>query len=289
MLRISQLKAFLAVIETGSFSQGAERLSLSKAAITQHIQHLESQLGVQLIKRTTRRLALTELGEIFLDKAKQVLESLDEIEREIGQQTRLPKGALRVMSNPYFAKRFVIPQLEDFTSHFPDIHLTLLLEERFPDLEKEQIDLLVGVSMDGPQDMIRKQVASTRYLLCASPNYLARCGEPKRPHDLISHQYITHAMRRPDHLISFKKNETVMVQPSLRLNDADAMVQCASQGLGIIKVHDYMVKDKIETGELIEILKSFNEGSIPIYAYFKSHKYMTEKVRVFLKFVENHL
>ena len=140
------------------------------------------------------------------------------------------------------------------------------------------------MSIPGPADSIQRVIEKTRYVLCASPDYLKKYGTPKRPQDLIGHQYITHSMRRPDDVILFK-NDSIHVEPLLRLNDTKAMLQCALEGVGIIKLHEYVVREAIEQKKLVEILSSFAENELSIYLCYQARRYLQPKIRRFIDFV----
>ncbi len=166
----------------------------------------------------------------------------------------------------------------------PKLEIKLELAERFPDLEKENIDLIFGMSMPESLDLVRKRVATTRYVLCASPQYLKKYPLPKTPEDLRHHRYLTHSMRRPDHVILFKNNREVAVRPFLRINDSQALRDCAIQGMGIVQLHDYMVSDALRDGRLIELLKDFSSSQQPVYLYYQQSRYLQSKIRRFIDF-----
>lgn len=147
-----------------------------------------------------------------------------------------------------------------FIAKNPKWEIKLELAERFPDLEKENIDLIFGMSMPESLDLVRKRVATTRYVLCASPQYLKKYSPPKTLEDLRQYRYLAYSMRWPDHVILFKNNREVTVQPFLRINDSQALRDCAIQGMGIVQLHDYLVSDALEDGRLIELLREFSQA-----------------------------
>ncbi len=166
----------------------------------------------------------------------------------------------------------------------PQLRINLELAERFPDLDEEGIDLIFGMSMDAPLSLVRKRVADTRYIYCCSPSYLKQYGTPEVPSDINKHRYITHSMRKPDNILVFKGNKEIQVKPVLCLNDSRAMCDCAIAGMGIVKLHDYIVEDAIQSGDLVEILSGFQDTAQPVYLYYQQSRYLQPKIRKFVDF-----
>jgi DNA-binding transcriptional LysR family regulator len=284
MSKFERINTFIKVVEENGFAAAARVLYISTAAVSKQITALEQSLGVQLLIRNTRRLRLSEIGEQYYTTCKQALNQVLETETLITWEQKQPSGTLRITSNRYFAEQYLLPKLADFLQRYPKIKLDLELAERFPDLLQEDIDILFGVSMLGPTDLVCRKVATTRYVLCASPNYLATHGNLKNPADLKQHVYITHSMRQPANVVKFAENHIIHVEPSLWLNDAKAMLTCACQGIGIVRIHDYMVRDALTTGQLVELLPEYSETNIPVYLYYKPNRYLQPKIRCFIDF-----
>ncbi len=287
MSKFERINTFIKVIEENGFAAAARTLQVSPAAVSKQVTKLEKSLGVQLLKRNTRRLQLTEMGEQYYLTCKQALNQVLDIETLITWDQKEPNGILRITSNRYFAENYLLPRLAEFLAYYPKITLNLELAERFPDLSQEGIDILFGVSKLGSDDLICRKVTSTRYVLCASPSYLSQYGYPQIPADLKQHRYITHSMRQPANSLTFLQQQTIYIEPFLWLNDASAMLNCALQGLGIIKLHEYMVKEALATGKLIELLPQFNEPDLPVYLYYQPSRYLQPKIRCFIDFYFN--
>lgn len=284
MNKFECINTFIQVVEEHSFARAAKKQRLSAAAISRQIATLENALGVVLLRRTTRKLSLTEVGQTYYQQCKKTLQDLKTAEEAVLGSQKEAVGLLHVMSNKYFAKKYVLPRLSLFMKENPKLQIKLELGERFPDLAEENIDLVFGISMKGPSHLIQRQVATTRYVLCASPEYLKRNGVPQQPQDLLQHVYITHSMRVPDNLIRFKNDQEVIVQPTLWLNDSRAMIECALQGIGIAGLHDYMVHDRLAQQQLIEILPTYQLQSIPVFLYYQQSKHLQPKIRKFIDF-----
>jgi DNA-binding transcriptional LysR family regulator len=284
MSKLERISAFIEVVEKNSFAAAARHLGVSTAAISRQVSRLEADLGVSLLRRTTRQLALTEMGSQYYQQCKKVLGDLSEAELLLADSQAEAKGILSVTSSRYFALNYLIPRLAEFSALNPKLQIKFELAERFPDLAQEGIDLLFGVSMEGPAELVRRRVATSRYVLCASPDYLKKYGTPKTPEDLTKHLYITHSMRKPDNLIKFKDGRNLYLNPTLWINDSRAMRECAIQGMGIVNLHDYIVADALAEGSLIAFLSEYQEKQQPVYLYYQQSRYLQPKIRRFIDF-----
>ena len=284
MTHFSQIAAFIAVVEQNSFAGAARQQGVSTAAVSRQVARLEAELHAQLLHRTTRRVTLTEIGAQYYQQCKKTLGELAEAERTISASRSVATGTLSITSSRYFALQYLLPRLPGFMAQNPALEIKLELAERFPDLERENIDLIFGMSMPESLDLVRKRVATTRYVLCASPGYLKKRKTPKVPEDLLRHRYIAHSMRQPDNVVTFKNNREIMVKPVLRINDSQALRECAIQGMGIVQLHDYIVLDALQDGQLVELLKEFQEPRQSVYLYYQQSRYLQPKIRRFIDF-----
>lgn len=284
MNKLEQISTFISVIEENGFAAAARKRQISTAAISRHIMNLEASLKTQLIRRSTRKIVLTETGRAYYYQTKQVLAGLEEAEKAISESMTEARGVLKITCNRYFYTSHLQPRLPEFMAQNPFLKINLDLAERFPDLAREEIDLIFGVSLEGPENLVRKQFSTTRYILCASPIYLQKYGIPSEPSDLYKHHYITHTMRTPDNVLAFNNQEIIQLQPLLGLNDSRAICDCAVKGMGIVKLHDYVVLEFIEKGELVEILPQYGDPKQPIYLYYQQTRYLQPKIRRFIDF-----
>ncbi|RDI46098.1 LysR family transcriptional regulator [Aquicella lusitana] len=284
MSKFDRIAIFLSVVEENGFAAAARKRGLSTAAVSRQITTLESELGTQLLHRTTRHVSLTEVGEKYYQQCKKALYELRDAEMAITESKNEATGLLSVMANRYFAITHLLPTLPEFMRLNPLLRIHFQLAERFPNLEQEGIDILFGVSIEGAPDLVRRRITTTRYVLCASPAYLKKHGTPETPFDLTKHRYITHSIRNPNDVITFKDNLEVHVNPILLLNDSYAMRECAIGAMGIINLHDYMVADALANGKLVEILSDFQEQQKNIYLYYRKSRYLQPKIRKFIDF-----
>lgn len=284
MSKLERIQTFLSVIEANGFAAAARIKGISTAAISRQISALETDLGVELIQRTTRQIQLTEIGEVYYQQCKKTLSELNDAEIAISESRNEASGDLRVMVNRYFAAVYLLPKLSEFMKQNPNLRVHLQLAERFPNLEKEGIDILFGVSVEGSSQLVRRRVTTTRYVLCATPAYLKKYGVPKKPTDLINHRYITHSIRNPNDVIHFKNEVNIHMTPILWLNDAYAMLECALNDMGIVNLHDYMVSEALLQGKLIQILAEYQMPETQVYLYYQQNRFLHAKIRRFIDF-----
>ncbi len=285
MTDFAQIKTFVLVSELGSLAAAARAIGISPAAVSKQLTRLEAELGMQLLIRSTRKLELTEVGINYCLQCKRILEEIEAASDLISQIKTVPKGILKVVSGRHFAISYIVPHVKEFLFKYPKIELNLELAERIPDLNTEAIDVLIGMSISPNENAIQKRIGTTSYSLCASPDYLEKFGVPEKPEDLKNHRYIAHSMRKPDNELIFHNKESVTLTPTLRVNDAETMLNFALDGLGIVKLHHYVVKKHLEQGSLYELLTSYNTSEVPIYVAYPQRRFIPSKVRCFIDFI----
>jgi len=285
MDKLKHMKTFVLIVEEGSIVRAAKQIAITKAAASKQLIDLETELNTQLLFRTTRAMRLTEAGRSYYESAKKVLAAVSEADSIVNQACEKPIGTLRIMSHRYFCEKYIVKNIHEFIMLYPDLKLDIELADRFPDLAKENIDILCGIGHAGPDYLVRRKIASVHHVLCASAKYLAQYGMPRIPPDLKNHRYITHSFRKPDNVLLFKNNMEICLNYHVRVNDAQAMLQCALQDIGIIKIYDYFVDDFIRNGRLIEILKEYREQPKAIYIFYQQQKIMQKKIRLFIDFL----
>lgn len=284
MSKLERLETFIAVVEENSFVRASVKLGISNAAVSKQVSCLEKDLGVQLLNRSSRQLTLTESGHLYYEHAKKLAEGIKDIDSLLSDLRKEPSGPLFVSCGRHFAECLIIPHLFEFNKSYPKIQLRLDVSERLHDLAREGIDINMGHSrVGGPHDIHRK-IASTRYVICASPDYLAQNGTPLKPEDLYKHRYITHSSRDPDNVLLFKKGKELHLEPFMRINDTLIMKSCAIQGIGVVKMHHYAVADALKDGKLVEVLNGFDETIQNIYLCYQPTRYLQPKIRHFIDF-----
>lgn len=280
---LQHFETFLSVAEHSSFTRAAGHLGVSKAAVSQTIRLLEDGLKAPLFIRTTRRMRLTEEGEQLLVQCQKLKVELDIARGLVAGFADSPSGVLRISANPYFASERLMAVIEQYMQSFPDVLLELVAEERLPDMHREQVDIVFGVNWPAPDEVVARQIGLTRYVLCASPEYLAQHGTPQTIKALDQHRYIPHLGRNQDTLVIDLKSPTVLKQqPRFTIGSASLMKKAALKHMGIIQLHDYMVKDELDSGRLVEVLADCLKPAIPLYVYYLKPRYVLPKVKQFI-------
>lgn len=281
---ISQIRTLVLVSQLGSLAAAARTLNISPAAVSKQLTCLEKELGVLLLIRSTRRVEFTEIGVNYCVQCQRILEEVDTAANLISGAKKTPHGSLKIFSGRHFAAAYIVPYLQKFLTRFPEIEVCLELGERIPDLEFEGIDVLIGMSLSATGDVIQKRIGTTRYVYCASPDYLAAFGEPIKPLDLLTHRYITHGMRKPNDELVFPDKEVIRIKPYLRVNDTETMLKLSENGIGIVKLHDYVVNEHLKKGLLVKLFTSYTEPEIPLYLAFPRRRYIPAQARCFIDF-----
>lgn len=284
MIDLADMRLLVLITELGSLAAAARKLKVSAAAVSKQLNKMEKELKVQLLLRSTRRVELTDIGRDYSVQCQRVLEEASQADALISQMQAIPCGSLYVLSNPHFAASYIVPYISKFLSKYPQVHLNLELGERIPKLGEEAIDIVIGMSISASGDVIQKKIATTSYVYCASPEYFKVFGIPEKPEDLKKHRYMTHSMRRPDDSVKFDDGKDIAVQPYLRVNDTETLLKLALSGLGIVKLHRYVVQDYIKSGNLVELFTEQNKLEISIYVAYPQRRFVPSKIRCFLDF-----
>jgi len=281
------LISFIEVVNRSTMAEAARHLRITPAAVSKHIVSLEKELGVNLMKRSTRRVDLTEEGILYFEHAKQIIEAYKQAEAAISHSKEEPSGILKLVCGPQIGNLYVLPYLKEFLERYPKLRLHVELTQTMPDLEKEKVDVVVGLTSGIPVHWIQRTLMHARWVFCASPEYLEKHGEPKKPSDLQHHQLITRIQRLPNDRIEFKTGESITFEPYLYLNDTRAIRRSALHGLGIAQLHDYIIIEDLEKGRLVEILHEYThqDKTIPVLISYFPAAYIHIKIRRFIDFM----
>ena len=285
MDRFQEMRAFIAVVEAGSFVGAADALQLSKPAISRQVAELEARLGVRLLHRTTRKLSLTEEGDVFHARCREVLGALEEAEAEVSARRGHAVGVLKVSAPVSFGLLHLAPLWSAFMAAPPDVSLELSLSDRVVDLVEEGFDLAVRIARLPSSSLVSRKLSSTRTVLCASPRYLKAHGRPRHPSELTRHQVLAYNLLSIGESWEFTGPEgtvTVKVQPRLRTNSGDTCRAVALLHQGIILQPSFLVAEDLRAGTLVEILPQWKALELGIYAVYPSRKHVLPKVRLLI-------
>ena len=289
MGKFADIEALVAVVESGSFIAAGERLGVAKSMVSRRISQLENRLGSRLLNRTTRRLALTEAGRNFYQRAAQILADLDEAEQSVAAETIDLRGAIKLAAPLTFGLKHLSGAITDFLDAHPAIELNLDLNDRNINLIEEGFDLAVRIGELQDSTLVVRRLGTSRAMTCASPAYLERYGEPAQPDDLRQHiglQYSNLGYRQ-HWQYETPKGETVFAQPQIRIraNNGEALACAAVASLGITTGPTFILGSYLREGSLVSILRDYRRPTVGIYALYPPGRMLPRRIRVFSDFL----
>jgi DNA-binding transcriptional LysR family regulator len=288
MDRFQEMKVFAAVVEAGSFTGATHALDMSKAAVSRYVGELEERLGLRLLHRTTRKLSATTEGEIFYARCRELLDNLDEAEAEVTSRAGEATGLLKVNVPVTFGLMHLAPLWPAFLARHPKLAIDITLSDRVADLVEEGFDIAVRIGQLSASSLIGRKLASTRMVLCASPEYLQRRGAPVRPQELLHHDVISYSLFSTGENWSFAGPDgdvSVKVTPRVRTNSGDTCRAAALQHQGIILQPTFIVGADLAQGTLREIMPGYRSVELGIHAVYPSRKFVSPKVRLLIDFL----
>ena len=292
---LQDVDAFVALAEAGSFAGAGRRLGRDATIVSRRIQALERRLGVRLAERSTRRVALTEAGRAYLERVRPLLLELAAAERETASYGEgRPRGHLRLSLPTSFGRLWLSPLITAFLEHHPDITIEAEFSNRFVDLIGERFDLAVRLGVLPDSRLVVRKLGTRRRLVCAAPSYLARHGTPVRPEQIAGHACLIFSGRANPTVWEFLDEagglESVAVHGRMTSDDAEALVDAAMRGLGLLYATDWLVAPQLASGALVEILRDCripDEGAI--YVVTPSGTGLPTKTRAFSNWLIEHL
>lgn len=287
------MRVFVRVVETGSFTAAAQALGYSTAQTSRLLSELESSLQARLLQRSTRRLALTEVGTRYLERCRLILGEIEDANAEAAGAHLIPRGHLRVQSTTGLGIQLLAPLVARYVKLYPQVNIDLTLSQRPPDLLEEGHDVVITLSSDLPDsEMIGQPLGSFCSLISAAPSYLQNHGVPQTPADLNQHRCL--------HLVDplFTDSWTFRdehgeqsIRPGnvFQVNVAEAMAQAAQAGLGICLLPDYVAVDSYQRGSLVRVLPHYRLHEIGIFALYPSRRFLDAKVRTWVEFLKQEI
>ncbi|WP_322034361.1 LysR family transcriptional regulator [Burkholderia sp. BCC1970] len=292
MDRFDAMRAFVRVVEAGSFTKAAETLHMSKTTVTHLVQQLEARLRVRLLNRTTRRINVTPDGIAYYERVTRLLADMDDAETSLSSASAVPRGRLRVDVPSPFARLILIPALPEFLARYPDIQLDLGVSDRIVDIIGENVDCVVRGGKPNDKSMVARRVAELPLGVFASPGYLALAGTPSHPRELENshHRIIGFSWGRAGSLyplVMHRRGETVKVQSryALAVDDGNAYLAAGLAGLGILWLPRYMSEAHPRAGELVALFESWQLDPMPLYIAYPPNRHVSAKLRVFIDWV----
>jgi DNA-binding transcriptional LysR family regulator len=288
MDRLDAMQAFVAVADLQGFAPAARKLGLSPSGVTRLIAALEDRLGARLLQRTTRKVALTDVGTRYLERVRRILADVEEAESSAeGERTR-PSGRLVVSAPIGFGRLHVSPLMSHYLARHPEVAADLRLTDRVVNLVEDGVDLAVRIGHLPDSTLVARHVGEMRRIVVASHAYLEQRGEPQTPEAITSHDTIQFgaAMAAPEwHFVEQGRDIRVVCTPRFATNSADAAIHYAAQGGGLTRVLAYQAAEAIKAGRLRIVLEKFEPPALPIHAVYPTSRLLSAKVRAFIDLV----
>jgi DNA-binding transcriptional LysR family regulator len=289
MDKFEDLQAFVAVVDAGSFTAAADRLGAAKSAVSRRISALEERLGVQLLRRTTRALNLTDTGQSFYAHGARILADLEEAEAAVQQAHGELRGTLRVALPMSFGIRHMCGPIASFSNKHPRVRFDLDLNDRRIDLIEDNFDVALRIGHLSDSTLIARRLFEAKTVVCASPHYLNVHGTPKTPEDLQDHQCLVYSNLLDPDKMSYKDADgnkgSVRVRAAMSASSGDFLSNAAAHGMGIVIQPTFIAAEPIRRGNLLPLLTNYQWPVTPAYAVYPPTRHLSYRVRAFIDFL----
>lgn len=291
---IQNMRAFVRVVEAGSFTAAAQSLNATTAAVSRAVSELEARLQTRLLHRSTRRLSLTAVGERYLERSRRILAEIDEAEEEASRAQEHPAGILRIHSYASIGQHYVLPAVSKYRQLYPDVKIELTLSQQMPDLFEGSSDVAVVTGSSLPDsDLVSYRLGSTYSILCASPSYIRVHGAPQVPAELRQHECLMLKMPScpaDEWLLEGPEgSESMVISGSVMVNIAEALIGAIQQGMGIGMLPMYAAVGGLSDGTLMRVLPGYALQKMNIYVLYPSRHFVDAKTRTWLQLLRTHV
>ncbi|CAG2138502.1 LysR family transcriptional regulator [Cupriavidus plantarum] len=293
MDRWTEIELFVQTAELGSLTRAAENLEMSNAAASRYLNSLERRLSARLIERSTRRLYLTQVGEQFFRRCKELLAEMKEAEADVSANVLEPGGTLTVTASLSFSMIHIAPLLPEFTARYPKVSVNIIAANRYYDIMDSGIDLAIRTREFEPDSNLTvRRLAQTRRILAASPKYLDQRGMPRTVEDLANHAMLIYSYaNRPNELIFTRGGEedretrVINVRSTFESNDGQVLRAAALKGMGILVQPKYILYDDIVAGRLVPVLDEWDLPRLTVNIAFQNRAHLPARIRLFIEFL----
>lgn len=291
MDRLTCIKIFMNVVETGSFTAASARMGLSRAAVSKYVLDLEAHLGGRLLNRTTRHVSTTESGRVYYERCKEILLSLEEADGMVSGLSGRARGTLRISGPTNLSSRHLLPLISGFNQDYPEVAVELMCTDRIVDLVDEGYDLAIRMTNTPGPDLIARRLCRCRHAMVASPAYLAKRPTPEVPRDLAQHACLLFA-HLPGAMWPLSKDGqdySVKIAPFIRSNNPDVLLEAAIRGMGIALLPTFVVSEAIVSGALRLVLEAYKTLELDVYAVYASRQHLPVKIKVFVDYLRRNI
>jgi len=287
MDHLSRIGIFIEVVKHSSFAGAARELGITSSAVSKQIQNLEQDLQTKLLDRTTRSVAVTEEGAIFFERAGRAMEDLAEAEEQIHELKSCPRGTLKISIPSGFGRRYLQKSIAEFARQYPQVSLDLSFDDRFVNITDEGFDVVIRIAALPDSSLIARRLASCPAYMCASPEYLERCGTPQHPDDLAAHNVLAYTRNQTLHEWRYKDKSgqvgQVKLRGSFRCDSGGMLREAALEGIGIASLPIFYLADDFKSGALKCVLPDyFAWPQRDIHAVFMPNRYLSTRLRLFI-------
>ena len=289
MDRFSAMSVFVAAVTAGSLSAASRQLRMPLPTVSRKVTELEKSLDAKLLVRGTRKLALTEVGEVYLEACRRILEEVAEAERGASGDYKSPQGELVITAPVTLGRLHVVPVAAEFLAAHPRVDLRLVLSDRPMNLVDDHLDLAVRVGELPDSSLVALRIGQVRSLVCASPGYLALRGTPRSPLALASHDCVVFTGLGSAEPWTFRAGESIRVRARMVVSTAEAAVDAAVCGVGLTRVLSYQAADAVKSGALKVVLRKFEAPPLPVNLVYVRERRASGKLRAFLEFAAPRL
>jgi len=292
---LDDMLLFVTVIEEKSFSKAAIKLGITKSVVSKRISRLESKIRSQLIRRTTRHLSLTELGQDFYKRCVQIQRDVTEAIAAINYKQREPNGILRLNAPANFSRFYLMPIIQDFIKKYPQVNINCVFDQQRATTYSNEFDLIITIAQNLPDSSFQaRRLATSKLCLCGSPEYFAKHGKPKNPEDLYQHNCLVYLQQNKplDEWVFYdkkKQEKRIKIESNFYINSSTGLAHAAFYGLGLIMLPKYILAPTIDAGKLVTVLDEYQTAEFGIYALYPNNRYVTPKVRLFIDILADRL
>ena len=289
MDRLAGMEVFARVVEAESYTAAAERLGMSRAAVSKRVIQLEERLGVRLLNRTTRRVMPTSAGLAYYDRCTRVLADANEADNIVRRLRSEPSGTLRINAAQSFGTLHLGPAIAEFAAAYPDIRVSLSLNDRFVNLIEERSDIAIRITDRIASGLVTHRIAPIRVIVCASPSYIRRHGEPKQPADLSNHRCLRYSYLLSGdqwRFIGPDGAQSIKISGIYSANNGDVLRQAAVSGLGVAHLPTFIVSDDLRSGALVRLLAPYRLPELSLHAVHSGESGPSLPITLLIRFLE---
>ena len=282
------ISEFVYVAEYESFTKAAKKMGISTAQVSRQVSALEKRLNIKLLYRTTRKVSLTEEGQVFYQHCRAVLDGLDTAEQAVSNLQSKPQGRIKLTAPVTYGEQQLLPLMNDFMVRYSDIEVTAFLSNQTVDLLEGGYDLAIRIGKLSDSTMMAKKLSSRTNFVCAAPAYIKKYGIPNSLTELSQHNCLLGTLDHW-HFKEAGKERNIRVTGSVRYNSGYSLVDAALKGLGIVQLPDYYVQKYLQSGALVSILDDCREPEEAIWAVYPHNRHLSPKIRLLVDFLAEHL